>query len=263
MNCPACGFETSNKGLFCSKCGLIVPLDNLFVNEISYYHWLADMYKTKSAKSNDNVGYSYRVESVTRSNNEVKNVSKPSVSSAPKVSTANNRPAATKPVTTRPNPDKDIYYASKRADEYRRKGDYASELKELSQYTSKAWSNGAYVSKLAQAYYDCGQIDNSIRCYERCIAINPGNPSYYSRLGQIYIEKNNFFKALPLFEDAYMIMDANKNLYRTEEYYKVVACYGASLYRNGNRREGETFLKLAESHGYRDELQLRKKMKGF
>lgn len=147
--------------------------------------------------------------------------------------------------------DKELFDLFVRANKYYEKGDKVNELKTLLEYKDRAWDNVDYVIKLGRSYRRAGYNSKAIECYDRAIELNPGDAMIYCNLGAIYFLNKDFAKASSFYEKSIHLIESDPVIYTVDDRNTAYANYGAALVGCGRPEEGESYIRKAESNGYK------------
>ena len=150
----------------------------------------------------------------------------------------------------------DAYYRSAECDV---KDDFWGALSILSEYKERAWDNDVFLLKLGRAYRRCNMPSKALECYMRAAEVNPNNATIYVNAGAIYLLNGEYEDAVKLYKAGVDKINANPVEYNRDDIGVALANYGAALAGLGRKKEGEAYIRGAESYGYPNGDALREK----
>ena len=233
MFCSKCGFILPDDSAFCSKCGNKINKDNaLSLNgkKLTERKCLAcdniNLVKIESNKYYCNsCGSTYVVDDDTIIESEVI--------------------------------DEEIIEAMRKETVLNNQGKYLEGLEILKAYENLNIHNCKYWIKLGRAYSSCGNFDEGKKCYDRALKINDKEPTLYCNMASNLIIDNDFEKAKELYEKAIDLIDSGMDC-QYGDYTNILANYGLTLIKTGEKEKGLKLVQRAESRGYKNGNMLRK-----
>ena len=164
------------------------------------------------------------------------------------------------PGLNKPNPQmvlNQLNEAVRESNTYSQQGDKENALKVLLKYKDQGWDEPNYVSHIAIAYNNAGNVSEALKCYRRVIELNPENGSSYILIGRVMFDNADYENAALSYAEAMRLIEKNPDKYVKEDSLIACAWYGASLIKTGKTEEGEAFIQKAEAQGYKKGNDLR------
>ncbi len=164
------------------------------------------------------------------------------------------------PGLNKPNPQmvlNQLNEAVRESNTYSQQGDKENALKVLLKYKDQGWDKPNYVSHIAMAYNNAGNVSEALKCYRRAIELNPENGTSYILMGRAMFDNADYENAALSYAEAMRLIEKNPDKYEKEDSLIACAWYGASLIKTGKTEEGEAFIQKAEAQGYKKGNDLR------
>ena len=134
-----------------------------------------------------------------------------------------------------------------KAAEHMLKGNYAEELKVLTEALSLDEENAITLTKIGRCYRALGFKDKALETYKKALEIDPNNGASYANIGALLIIEQNWSEAAKHYVKGLSLVDKN-----SDDYWIGYANYAVVVAKLGDAQKAETMIREAESHGYKD-----------